>query len=294
MEMDDNYQFSMKNRFFYLISKNDTFYYLKFLCWCVGLYINILTFLYLELSEYESLDLRKLRPVRFDDLIKYSSLGFGIITSVLFLIWLTFRGTIQYKTAKFDLNEEDPYGNHNNWWTKMKLWLITFKKDPSAVNFFFHAVFAYLGAFVSPFFHTLHLLLLVNISETAKYVFNASAAHMDQLLVTLILAFFLIYSFSVLNANYYSGSFDSQSVGTLDTCQTLRSCFLYVVNLGLRNGGGIGDAQSLYEYSSKAIIKTFFDLIFFFLINVISLNIIFGIIIDTFSELRGNAENRGK
>jgi hypothetical protein len=150
-----------------------------------------------------------------------------------------------------------------------------------------------LGVFVSPFFHTLHLLLLINISETARYVVNASTAHFNQLMVTLLLAIFLIYSFSVINADYYSGTFDSSAVGSLDVCKTLRSCTLYVVNMGLRNGGGIGDSMELYPYSNKAMAKTVLDLLFFFLINVVSLNIVFGIIIDTFSELRGNAEERG-
>jgi hypothetical protein len=48
------------------------------------------------------------------------------------------------------------------------------------------------------------------------------------------------------------------------------------------------------DSESKYISKFFYDLIFFMLINVISLNIIFGIIIDTFAAMREANDERGK
>ena len=58
----------------------------------------------------------------------------------------------------------------------------------------------------------------------------------------------------------------------------------------MRNGGGIGDALMMMSYSSDNAtyyaIRYFYDLIFFASINIVFLNIIFGIIVDTFAELR--------
>lgn len=296
MEMDDNYQFSLNNRFFYLISKNDTFYRLKLFCWVVGLYINILCLIYYELNELEDdlsdKDNRKLFAVQHKLLINLSSYIFAGISGIFLLVWVLFRSKTVYKLRKFDFEHENIYEDSSTLRNKIYLAVSkTFSSDPSAVNFTGHLIFALLGVFVSPFFHTLHLLLVINISETAEYVYNASVAHINQLGVTLLLAVFLIYSFSVLNADYYSGHFDNDDI---DICKTLRSCTIYVLNLGLRNGGGIGDSMKLYPAGNKLIGKTILDLMFFFLINVISLNIVFGIIIDTFGELRGNAESRGK
>jgi hypothetical protein len=65
--------------------------------------------------------------------------------------------------------------------------------------------------------------------------------------------------------------------------------------LGLRNGGGIGDSMGLMELSDpKFGYKLIFDISYFMLINIVSLNIIFGIIIDTFAELRDAQNTRGK
>lgn len=148
-----------------------------------------------------------------------------------------------------------------------------------------------LGVFVSTAFHTTHLLLIINISETSRYVVKAFTAHLNQLLATLVLAIFLIYSFSMVNADYFSGSFTDDNI---DLCKTLRSCSVYILNLGLTNGGGISNFTKRYPFGDKQIIKTVMDLMFFFLINVVSLNIVFGIIIDTFGELRGDADKRGE
>ena len=46
----------------------------------------------------------------------------------------------------------------------------TFLETKYAVSFFLHGVFALLGALVDPFFHTLHLLLYINISADARYI----------------------------------------------------------------------------------------------------------------------------
>lgn len=163
-----------------------------------------------------------------------------------------------------------------------------------AVNFSVHCIAALLGPLVDPFFHTLHLLLLVNISESALYILKASTHRFKILFNTFVMAIFLVYSYSTLSANYYSNKFDSTDIGDIDVCSTLASCFLYTLNLGLRNGGGLADSMEPYEYDSekKFGLKLIFDLSYFMIINVICLNIVFGVIIDTFGEMRDEAVER--
>jgi hypothetical protein len=55
-------------------------------------------------------------------------------------------------------------------------------------------------------------------------------------------------------------------------------------------GGGVGDALTPQSYEKKTeyYLRIVFDLSFFLIVVIILLNIIFGIIIDTFAELRDN------
>lgn len=111
----------------------------------------------------------------------------------------------------------------------------------------------------------------------------------SQILLTFILAIFIIYAYSVLTITNYRKYFGSDY--PVDICDTLYSCFLYSINLGLRNGGGLGDSFDILEFNDNNFsTKLVFDISFYMLVNIVSLNIIFGIIIDTFAEMR-DAQN---
>jgi hypothetical protein len=56
---------------------------------------------------------------------------------------------------------------------------------------------------------------------------------------------------------------------------------------GLRNGGGIGDMlREKLSTESNFGMRVMYDMLFFFLVIIIVLNLIFGVIIDTFADLR--------
>ncbi|XP_055958126.1 inositol 1,4,5-trisphosphate receptor type 1 [Patella vulgata] len=76
-------------------------------------------------------------------------------------------------------------------------------------------------------------------------------------------------------------------------CDSLIMCILTSLNQGLRNGGGIGDV--LRKPSSKEplfVMRVVYDLLFFFIIIIIVLNLIFGVIIDTFADLRSEKQQK--
>jgi len=62
------------------------------------------------------------------------------------------------------------------------------------------------------------------------------------------------------------------------------------LDLGLRSGGGIGDVAPRisykYDEKKKFFSKLLLDILFSILVNMILGNIFFGVIIDTFNELR--------
>ena len=84
-------------------------------------------------------------------------------------------------------------------------------------------------------------------------------------------------------------------------CESLRTCFLTTLNQGIRAGGGIGEymrpsdpfggnsiqggdvKQDTYRYW---LFRLMFDLGYFLMLNIVLLNLVFGIIIDTFAGKR--------
>lgn len=71
------------------------------------------------------------------------------------------------------------------------------------------------------------------------------------------------------------------------TCGDLLDCLTSTLYWGLTHGGGVGEAmQSMDKPVATRYDRVVFDLAFFVLVLIVELNIIFGIIIDTFSQLR--------
>jgi inositol 1,4,5-triphosphate receptor type 3 len=102
---------------------------------------------------------------------------------------------------------------------------------------------------------------------------------------------FAIFAFLFLSDNYYDSSLNSGLINKSgdSLCMSLLHCFLSTLNYGLRFGGGIGELGTTTTESwnaSNYYIKFFFDIAFFLLITTIILNVVFGIIIDSFAQLR--------
>jgi hypothetical protein len=67
-------------------------------------------------------------------------------------------------------------------------------------------------------------------------------------------------------------------------CSDLETCLFTTINAGIRAGGGLGDAMSQpVKGDGNYVLRYIFDIFFFLVINIILMNIFFGIIIDSFA-----------
>ena len=167
-------------------------------------------------------------------------------------------------------------------------------------------IFALAGICISPFFIALHLVSIINRSTLLQNVIKAVTKNGRSLLLTVLLGIIIIYLFSVIGFVLFRESFQNTEpncefggsgvVGddgkcTDYHCDTLFRCFVFAVTAGIRSGGGIGDLMQApdwnHPYNSA---RTLFDFLFFVIVIVILLNIIFGVIIDTFAELRSEKQ----
>ncbi|KAH0948674.1 hypothetical protein HN011_002941 [Eciton burchellii] len=77
------------------------------------------------------------------------------------------------------------------------------------------------------------------------------------------------------------------------TCDSLIMCIVTTLNQGLRNGGGIGDILRAPSSTEAFFVgRVIYDLLFFFIVIIIVLNLIFGVIIDTFADLRSEKQQK--
>jgi hypothetical protein len=155
---------------------------------------------------------------------------------------------------------------------------------------------------MGPIFNSFHLMSIAVRNPVARNIFMAVIYPIHQLKIAGIVAFFLLYIFAIFQFFFFHSFFENGE------CNTLRSCLVYTVNWGTRSGGGIG--ETMPDPDLWSVVKTpgtddwvinfewltraTFDFLFFLIIIIIIMNIVFGIIIDTFSDLRSQRDEKTK
>jgi inositol 1,4,5-triphosphate receptor type 3 len=139
----------------------------------------------------------------------------------------------------------------------------------------------------NPFWYCILLLDVIKRSHAVKNILMSITLNWKQLIVTTIFGLFIIFIFATIGFAYFNEYYSEENAQFITYCSTLYECFFSTLNLGIRMGGGIGDALvspkiGRWNYWPRVV----FDIAFFVIVIIIILNVIFGIIIDTFAELR--------
>ena len=160
-----------------------------------------------------------------------------------------------------------------------------------------------------PLLFSFQILSVLNFSPTLRNVVKAVRGPIEQLLMTCFLGMLVIYIFMVIafwafpedlqdKAGYYPQPEDCDIANDVDACEqptmckSMISCFAVFMVNGLIMGGGIGEFISSELGNAppigadRTMSRYLFDLAFFAVVTIGLLNLIFGIIVDTFSSLR--------
>ena len=174
-------------------------------------------------------------------------------------------------------------------------------RDASIFDFFACACFgqlwcrmiffvtALLGVLHSHEWFSVQLLQVVVRSDQLYNVVLAVVQNGGSLLLTGCLFLIVVYIFSIVafyNFSQYFDPFGQEGNGFV--CDTLYHCTLVIMNVGLRRGGGIGDSLEPANYGNvwEGYSRLAYDFLFFVILIIIFMNIVFGIIVDSFADLR--------
>ena len=149
-----------------------------------------------------------------------------------------------------------------------------------------------LGNVFHGYTYAFHLLYVVLGNDILQRVMTSVTKNGQALGYVGLLILILIYIYSLVAFAFMREYFNHEE-GKF--CDNMWQCFVTSVRAGLLSGGGLGEAMAEdgprqmfgpAGIGGVAGIKSVFDVSFFVLITLIGLNVVFGIIVDTFSELR--------
>ena len=139
-------------------------------------------------------------------------------------------------------------------------------------------IFGFLGLFYN-FFYPFQLFTIFSISETMSSVLYSIQVRYKQFVSTAFLLVILIFFYAALTLYFFNVKDDMTML-----CSSYLECFLYLFNYGLRAGGVPFEPKIIDQRGFWG--EFVYSWVFYFLIILIILNIVNGIIVDTFQALR--------
>lgn len=149
------------------------------------------------------------------------------------------------------------------------------------------------------FFNSILLIDILNKIPALSHIYSIFTEQAFSLISTLALFLVMLYisaffafqhfneDFEAINEPTDSWFNDKHAPDFFMYCETLTQCFLSTANVGIRAGGGLGESLTQRAIEDPEFMTRYlFDFTFFLVINIILLNIFFGIIIDAFADKR--------
>lgn len=149
-----------------------------------------------------------------------------------------------------------------------------------------YLAFSICGILIADYFIVFLLLDIIVKNSTTQNVLKAVTIPFKALSMAFLLGIFVMWIFTYYLFFFFANS-PTMSNNYPGVCDTMLLCAQEVLVYGLRAGGGIGDYM-MHSTGSQA----WFDLAFFLAVTIVLLNIIFGITVDTFGELRDQKDER--
>jgi inositol 1,4,5-triphosphate receptor type 1/inositol 1,4,5-triphosphate receptor type 3 len=151
------------------------------------------------------------------------------------------------------------------------------------VYYSLYVVISILGTIVHPFYFSLHLLDILHRYPSLQNVVRSITKPKKSLILTFLFMIVLIYLFSIWGYSAFSSFY-------YGNCPSLAICLITTFDQGFKNGGGVGEYLEPWGSGTVDIPRLLYDNLFNIIIMIIMLNIVQGIIIDTFAVLREEQE----
>lgn len=159
--------------------------------------------------------------------------------------------------------------------------------DPLSLFYMMYLLFSLLGNIYDPTFFAFHLFQIVLRSSHLQLVFRALMKHWDSLVLMLLLMLDFAYIYAII-AFYFFSDFYVREMGS--SCETLLQCLFTHLFVSVPSGGSLNEfviPPTADPWDNSMDLQNWlwvlFNLMLFFTIGPICLNIVLATIVDSFS-----------
>jgi hypothetical protein len=165
------------------------------------------------------------------------------------------------------------------------LYAIGYVLNVNVIFYIAYLYFALCGVFIHPFFFAFHLFEILYRFPSLQNVLKSVSVPAKSLFLTFLFTLVIVYIFALLGYYWYYDYFQGN-------CPSLFICYLTVFDKGFKANGGIGGYLDNWETGNIFFGRYFYDNLYNIIVMIIMLNIVQGIIIDTFAVLRERSDTQ--
>ncbi|CAG9329528.1 unnamed protein product [Blepharisma stoltei] len=156
---------------------------------------------------------------------------------------------------------------------------------PIILYYIIFLAFAILGASIHPFFFSINLLMnMVYRYPTMQLICMSIRIPFKAMVSAWILMFLIVYIFGVVGYSLIHNDFT-------DYCPSILVCSIYIFDQGWKQNGGIGVSLKNYAPGELDYIRLLYDNLYNVIIVVTMLNVVQGIVMDVFAQIREKNNN---
>ena len=227
------------------------------------------------------------------DMIIYIFCG---INGIFILSWVIVKMPLYYALDKYKYMEENKIENEKDLslWSKTIIIIFDSIIGRDYINsLLLMFIISLIGSLMNEgeIVYAFLLLAILNLNTTLKSIIASIKVRGPELGASFLLLIFLVYFYSNVGFFYLNDNFAAEIENDIpdNYCLCLSFCFMTNFDAGIRARGGAADQMiriSFERNTTLYIIRLIYDVTYFLIIIIIMIDLVFGIILGTFSKMR--------
>ena len=232
---------------------------------------------------------------KWGNIYDYICYAFAALNVILIFAWIFVKMPLYYLLDKFKYMEEKKRTeNQLTFWNKAKIMILdTIIGRDYITTLIYMFIISLLGTIFikSEIIYAFTLLAILDLNQTLKGIAISIKLRGPELGASFLLLIFLVYFYSNIGFFFLNDHFKADIENNIpdNYCLCLSFCFMTNFDAGIRARGGAADQMIRISFERNPYayyIRLIYDITYFLICIIMMIDLVFGIILGTFSEMR--------
>ena len=229
------------------------------------------------------------------NIYNYLNYIFCGLNGILILFWILVKMPLYYILDKFKYIEEKKIKeNQLSFWNKAQIMIVNSIVGRDYItSLLYMFIISLVGSLMKrgEIIYAFLLLAILDLNQTLKGIAISIKLRGPELGASFLLLIFLVYFYSNIGFFYLNDNFQADIENDIpdNYCLCLSFCFMTNFDAGIRARGGAADQMiriSFERNDNLYYIRIIYDISYFLICIIIMIDLVFGIILGTFSDMR--------